>query len=202
MVDVDVYDADRMKVVEDANLVSGVIDENKHLIMTRHNGTPLDAGLLPSADASRVALIAYKSLTIAGGAINPTPGLNILQDIDATNMVFSFIAPTSGKVLIRLSARVEGINSGGGPGGGNIYWGLRDDATLADIAVTPQLVWQDLDYLNDKQSYRESAEFRIFWLTPGVAYTYRWAQKNTGVGTYGTSRGGSGASVMEVYSLP
>lgn len=39
--------AERMLEIEGASVISGLIDENNHLILTRYDGTTIDAGLLP-----------------------------------------------------------------------------------------------------------------------------------------------------------
>lgn len=44
MATVTVFTAERMTEIEDANIVSGAINEAGHLILNRHDGTPLDMG--------------------------------------------------------------------------------------------------------------------------------------------------------------
>lgn len=46
MAEVTVYDAARMKAIEDNTVVNGSINANNHLILTRHDGTTIDAGSL------------------------------------------------------------------------------------------------------------------------------------------------------------
>lgn len=49
MAEVTVYDAERMKAIEDASVVNGEIDVNGHLVLTRFDESEIDAGLVASS---------------------------------------------------------------------------------------------------------------------------------------------------------
>lgn len=130
-------------------------------------------------------VLAYKAYSAGTSATNST---TTLTDVDATNLAVTFTAPTSGKVLIRLTAVC------GGSGTQGIYWGLRDGTTTIANNLLRTTVANDIS----------SLAIPITGLTPGNVYTYKWAHRVGGVSTsittyFGTS---STIAVMEAHALP
>lgn len=201
MAEVTVYGADRMKEIEDASVVNAEIDFDDHLILTRFDGIPIDAGPLPDVIATDFGIIAYQSFEIAGGDVLAPTHASALSDVDGTNLKIPFVVPASGKVLVRLNALVRMKDNSS-----QMLWGLRDNTTLADVGVTHQLVAYNQGNTVNEKAYRATAEFVVTGLTPGEAKNYRWGHRQTSssaTSAYKTSRGtAGGASVMTVLALP
>lgn len=111
-------------------------------------------------------------------------------DVDTTNLVLRFIAPPSGRVLVRLSANAdtEAVDN-------RMVWNLRSGG--ADVSGTAQTVLRNSN--NDRTMYSRV----IGNLTPGTSYSYTWGWRTTG----GTSRillgaGEFGQGIMEVWEVP
>lgn len=117
-----------------------------------------------------------------------------LTDVDATNLAVTFTAPSTGKVLVRLSA-VSLTNAVEQPA----YWGLRVGA--ADVADSTVNAGADGGSTIDQAASRA---ILVTGLTSGTSYTYKWAQKtsNGAYTTYTRYGGLSGGAVMEVWSAP
>lgn len=193
------YTAARMKEIEDASVVNAEINAEDHLIFTRHDGSEIDAGLLPSADSANIGLIAVKSIEVAGD-VTATAGVTALSDVDAANMFVTFEVPDSGKVLVRLSGLVR-VNGGTAGTGGALYWGLREGAVDVGDAAG-QLVWATAAALSSQQSISCTVAILVTGLTPGATKTYKWAHRNPGTGTYQTHKGSTTTAVMEVIAVP
>lgn len=115
-------------------------------------------------------------------------------DVDATNLVVSFTAPPSGKVLVRLSALFSTPGSGQ-----NSWWNLRSGSSdVVDSEVY-------LSNIAASTASFFSPSVRISGLTPGTAYTWKWGAKNSGgsanlyVGR--TASVPQGPAVMEVWAV-
>lgn len=149
-------------------------------------GTPAGGG--GSGTASLLAYTRYNPGTQA--AVNATTTSYV--DIDATNLTVTFTAPSSGRVIVVLSAQVNQLTNGSG-----YYWGLRSGGSL--VANSNCLI---LYHQNSETHYRPSMRVVIDGLTPSTSYTYTWAHMR-GFGTatcqtiYG---GGADPAVMEVWS--
>jgi hypothetical protein len=114
-------------------------------------------------------------------------------DVDATNLAVTFVAPPSGKVIVRLSA-LGGISGANG----QMYWGLRSGTT--------DLLDSQVDGLNSTQTnMMVSVPLQISGLTPGTTYTYKWSWRVVLAGSTPTGRifagSGAGQAIMEVQAV-
>lgn len=109
-------------------------------------------------------------------------------DMDATNLAVSFIAPVSGKVLVRFSCFFDNNL------GGNSYWTLREGGAV--IGNCNQL----MSY-SSLHEYMGVACFEVTGLTPGSHHTYKWGGV-VGSGTMRLYTGPTyGAATMEVVAV-
>lgn len=111
-------------------------------------------------------------------------------DVDATNLIVTFTAPTSGAVIVSLSATAVGAAST------EINWGMRDGTTLIANSVG------QMSYSGGQ--YRMTHRFLVSGLTPSTSYTWKWAHARlTGGSTVNTLWGGApgvGGALIEVWS--
>lgn len=132
-----------------------------------------------------LAVTAYRP----GSEQNKTTTSTSFVDADATNLAVTFTAPSSGKVLVRLSSRA-GMSVTTSFGG----WGLREGSTVvAD---------QQVMFTGNTQRY--AATFYVTGLTPGNSYTYKWAfVSGHTTATHTITMGGgltaAGQALMEVW---
>lgn len=139
-------------------------------------------------DVGIIACTAYNPGTLAAYTTTATTD----GDVDATNLAVTFTAPTSGKVLVRLSG-LTGINSTTY----QLMWGLRESSTsLAASQVN--------GFVDANKNVFLSAPMVITGLTPGSSHTYKWSWYTTGASSTGRLYAGgiAGAAVMEVSALP
>lgn len=193
------YTAARMKAIEDATVVNAEIDEDNHLIFTRFDGTEIDTGILPSADAAQLGTIGLSVSEVSGDVTAPA-GVLTLSDVDATNLAVTFEVPDSGSVLVRLTGLIR-INGGTAGTGGAMYWGLREGSSDVGDPLG-QLVYVQFENLPGQRSLAQTCAVLITGLTPGVTKTYKWAHRNPGTGTYQTHKGSTTTAVMEVIAIP
>lgn len=152
------------------------------------SGTPAWA-----SEAGR--LLAYKSNN-TGGVYSTSSAT--LADVDATNMVVSFTVPSTGNVLIRLTAMVDTTV---GTAGQYLHWGLRESTTNIG---TSQAVTRAPN-VNGRLGV---AVIPVTGLTPGDAKTYKWShamtQASAATGrTYAGAGGGDQPfATMEVWAAP
>lgn len=93
---------------------------------------------------------------------NFTTASATFADMDATNLKVTFTAPSSGKVLVTLSANVQA-------GTTTVYsYNLRDGS--GDVAGTTQPVL----YNQNTAFFKVSAPIYVTGLTPGQSYTWKW----------------------------
>jgi hypothetical protein len=110
-------------------------------------------------------------------------------DMDATNLVVTFTAPASGKVMVELSGILE--VTGSSPGA----WSLRSGTSTVKACMVGT-------------GYRyATARFYITGLTPGDSYTYKWGYYRIGstgeVRLYTGGNGGTvGNALMVVTAMP
>jgi hypothetical protein len=113
-----------------------------------------------------------------------------LADVDATNLVLAFTPPSSGKVLIVLSAFADKPSNGGG------FWGLRDSG--GDIASS---VAQVADAVGATVALRPS--YRLLFTGLSGAKSWKWAYSRAVSGSWSMYAGGdAGAAVMEAWAVP
>lgn len=128
----------------------------------------------------RPALLAYVE-SITGAWRNSTS--TTFEDVDATNLVVTFVAPASGSVVVELSALASCVQTTP-----DIYWTMRDGTVdvhagvgVKSGAATPADQWE-----------RCQAVFRVTGLTPGKSYTWKWAHRtSTAATTVRTYAGGA-----------
>ena len=145
-----------------------------------------------SEQESRATLLAQKFYNPTTTATLSTSASNTVQDIDATNLVITFVAPASGAVYVRLTAWAFV-----GAEGQFLAWTLRDGTT--ELTNVRQGVTQSAT------AGRRTVEILVTGLSPGQTYTWKWAHIVNGgsvgsirVGDQGTSTA-AGAAVMQVY---
>lgn len=136
-------------------------------------------------------IIAYNSYN-PGTLANYSTSSTTAVDLDATNMAVTFTAPSSGKVLVRLTAQATTNNTAA-----QYWWGLRESTTLIAIGVATY---------GNIQGVR-TQEFVLTGLSAG-SHTYKWAHfvsnaAHSGVCYVGgpMSTSGVGAATMTVTSL-
>lgn len=110
-------------------------------------------------------------------------------DADAANLVVSFVAPSSGRVLIYLSAIAFKWTTGAA------YWNLRSGTTnVADTRgwVVPSGVGASARYVYP---------IPVFGLTPRTSYTYKWGVASSDSNATDIYAGAQlyGPAVMEVW---
>lgn len=145
----------------------------------------------PTPAGGGVELLAYKEHTAGDETTTSTS----LADLDATNAVVTFTAPSSGNVLIRLTAVVAPPQTAGG----YVSWGLRESTTDIEGAVGESIA--------ARAAAATTVEYRsasMVWvrtgLTPSSSYTYKWSWA-TSTGTGNQKANASAPSVMEVWSV-
>jgi hypothetical protein len=135
-----------------------------------------------------LALLRYAPATEEIKSTNSTS----FVDLDATNLVVTFVVPASGAVLVRLTSHVS--LSGAVDG----RWNLRESSS--DVAGT------DEEVLDGGNNCRVTTLHRVSGLTPGNSHTYKWGHAVVGVGTVSEKMGGvivsddGGAAYMEVWA--
>lgn len=139
-------------------------------------------------------LLAIKSYN-PNPAVSVTNGTTTEADVDATNLVITFTAPASGKVIVRLCAA---CNLAGATA---VIWILRTTAGVivpgSRSQVTGTATWT-----------RPGYAALITGLTPSASYTWRWgfhvsADTATATIAYGdnpASTNPRGPAVMEVWA--
>lgn len=139
--------------------------------------------------AGLIGLTAYNPVSATVVARNSAT----FADVDATNLVVSFVAPPSGRVLVHLSASA---NSDVGAAS-IVQWNLRD--SVGDVANTKVYVTGvSQGYIGVTRSIYVSG------LTPGTTYTWKWGLAVEVVGGAGARiqyGGATGAAVMEVWAV-
>ena len=107
---------------------------------------------------------------------------NTLGDIDATNAIITFTAPTSGKVLVRLSCTLEG-------GGSLSRLGLRESTTTIEESIA---------FSSTDSDSNRSVPFYLTGISGG-SHTYKAAFR-TNSSTLSVIGGPSfGSLVLEVW---
>lgn len=147
-------------------------------------GTPWRLTDILDQDGNGSGLIGYNSY---GGVQDYTTSSTSGVDVDATNMKVSFVAPPSGKVLVRLTAvcyNTSGVASG--------LWGLREGGADLTYALA----------IGSTSGFSVSRNLEVSGLTPGAAKTYKWAFKVNGGTTHHLITGGdNGIATMEVLAV-
>jgi len=110
-------------------------------------------------------------------------------DVDATNMAVTFTVPTSGRVLVRLSAMTY-----------NFANTLAHTWTIRSGSTTVAKRQQSYVQTGNPIGFPGSASFYITGLTAGASVTYKWGHFVDAGGNGRTYAGGAvGPAVMEVW---
>lgn len=116
----------------------------------------------------------------------------VFADLDATNLSVTFVAPPSGRVLVRLTAQANADI----PGNDHL-WNLRDAS--GDVAGS------QMNACSSSNAYfSASPAVRMTGLTPGVSYTWKWGwavRVTGGLGARIRYGGYVGPAIMEVWAV-
>ena len=156
------------------------------------------SGVKWAAAGSSSAVLAqkiYNPGTLASYTITATSQ----TDVDATNLAVTFTAPSSGNVLVTLTAGFQ-IPNGAASAYTTLYWGLRESTTLIfesfmfGGAFLSSAAWDQMG----------TARFVVTGLTSGSSHTYKWGHRlDTASKTAKLYAGGTvGMAVMTVETLP
>lgn len=149
-------------------------------------GVAWEAPAAGGAGSGLLALTHYNPAVV----VDKAPESSTLVDMDAANLVITFVAPASGRVLIALAARTSVVNTA-------LEWNLREGTS--DVPDTRATV----AYLSGtaQNAGRTTHRAVVSGLTPGASYTYKWGHARA-AGTSASTRygGGEGSAVMEVWS--
>ena len=128
-----------------------------------------------------LAVVSYNPATQGGGSNSST---SIWAAADSTNLTISFTAPTSGKVLARLTGYGAGVSSFGS-------WGLLTHGTTTSLVS---------GYINStvNTDYAVSKAFLVTGLTSGNSYQYDWGLLAASV--ICESGNNYGPATMEIWS--
>ncbi len=157
-------------------------------VWTLAEAVPTTAGLGIGGGASELIGLAYyrpaTDVVIANGSSTT------MADVDATNLHVPFLAPASGRVLVKMNALA---NSGANHG----LWNVRDSS--GDIADTLQYM---ASYGGAFLNYYTVV---VEGLTPGASYDWKWGIGHSSGGGGGMDLYGGpefGQATMEVWSAP
>jgi uncharacterized protein (UPF0333 family) len=166
------------------------IDSTSHQLSRKNSsGTVVN---LETNQAAASSLLAVGLYAPSAQTIYSITGTS-MADVDATNMIVTFTAPASGKILVRLNAFADETSVG------EFYWGLRESSSDISGSIT--------------RIIRETGSDRYvsmpIYLT-GVSagsHTYKWsAAVSTGTSRIiiqdGSATGKWGPAIMEVWSAP
>jgi hypothetical protein len=131
-------------------------------------------GVKWASPAGGSGLLAYIQYAPTGGTeYSSASGTPVT--VDATNLTVSFTAPSSGKVLVRLTGAGEIDNVGI-----DAYWCLLDHTSHAQVGNTSFVGWG----ISGGNVSLASPVFLITGLVPGTVYQYDWGYFNSGGGSY------------------
>jgi hypothetical protein len=140
------------------------------------------------------ALLAYTSYN-PGTATTTSTTSTTGADVDATNLSVTFTVPSTGRVVVVLSALAYTVGASD-----NYWWNLRTTAP-ANVAGTQRII-------TNANTWMAAHTHRcvITGLTPGASVTYRWGHGvATGTGNIRYGSNGSnlfGQALMEVWVAP
>jgi hypothetical protein len=130
----------------------------------RGNGT----AKLPNGSAGGCLGAAMLNLT---ADISSTATAAAPDDVDAANLVVTFVAPPSGMVLVMLSGQFSGS------GGWDFYWGVREGA---GTALAGQCVWSAG---GPAAPFATTVVIFVTGLSAGT-HTLKWCHYSNGSGTH------------------
>lgn len=144
---------------------------------------PSPGGSLPQQNSS--GLLAHATSSSSGTTTSPT-----YVDFDATWNA-TFIAPGSGKVLVRIAVFLTGDSTGV-----DIWMGLRSG--VSDVSGSAQRVFTPAAV--NRPYVRTHYSAVISGLIPGTQYSWKpsWRVNPSGTGTWD---GSTGAALLEVWSV-
>lgn len=128
-------------------------------------------------------ILATHAYAAGSDTVLHTQGTATLTDVDATNAAITFTAPSSGNVLVRVSA-LEARS-----GSGSTHWGIREgSSTIAEAFV--------LD--GSATGIRNRAEFIVSGIAAG-SHTYKFAHRSSSNNDVVYSGPANGQVILEVY---
>ena len=143
-----------------------------------------------AATGGILAYKAYEPSTLA----SYTTTIATVADVDATNLIVTFTAPSSGKVLVKFSGL-----SGLAATSAVLEWQVRDGSTTVGM----QQMGAAIAGTSNLQLH---ATFVITGLTASTSYTYKWGWRLSAATTtgrlYAGGTGTTGPAVMEIHALP
>lgn len=140
-------------------------------------GSPLDRKVTVGNLRGPGAILAHKSHSPASNyAVSATSA----TDVDATNLVVTFVAPTSGSVLVDVACVVQQEPTG------NMFLYLRESSTtVATRRITNNNFSATAGSGGTDPALQNAvlARFEVTGLTPGSSHTYKLAASvSTGTG--------------------
>lgn len=182
-------------------LGSGGVADSLNICLKDASGNYVWHDLVASSGGgSSTGLLGAKSynpvnVTVLSTTVNTTN----FQDVDATNLVVAFTAPTSGSVLLRLTGLVS---RSGTSANFDVYWNVRD--STGDVTgVGARVLTSTGLYIPASMSQVVSG------LVPGQSYSWKWGQRASVAGADWQAQlrvggpvatAGYGAATMEVWS--
>lgn len=140
-----------------------------------------------SVEAKAGTLLAYKSYGDTDAAYFTDS--TTLADVDATNLAVAFNAPTSGKVLVRLTAPVFADSQ-------EVAFGVRESTT--DVVPKRQVVGIGGGPFDGVVS----VVYEITGLTPASAHTYKFAWAAAEAQLFADVNNGRGPATIEIIAAP
>lgn len=181
------------KAVYTADLAAGVYVAEAYDVKTFYSSRA--TGVFDAAGAT-AALVDAETLPgqVLGvdfyGGANYFIDSTTLSDVDATNLAVTFNAPSSGNVLVRLTAYTFSDS-------GLVYFGIRESSS----DVVPKRAV--LNGTGGAVEHVASVEFVVTGLTPAAAHTYKFACAASVEGQISADTSSDyPAAVMQVIALP
>lgn len=138
-------------------------------------------------NGSLLAVTSYDPVSLA--TYTTTSGTS--SDADATNLAATFTVPTSGNVLVRLTALGQ-VSAGSGA----MFWQVRESTSVVSGD-------QQVCNATTAQNASRTTALRITGLTPGDSKTYKWGFHRDGTATGVFYAGGvAGPAVIEIWASP
>jgi hypothetical protein len=198
---------DISKIVADFDAVlttiNGLLDDdniaNLGISLTKLKASGAAAGEVPvwsgTAWAKGRALLAFVQYAPASPQTLTTSTTANFVDIDATNLIFSFVAPPSGKVLVRALGDLNGGSSN------RMLMNIRDSG--GDVAGTDHCIG-GVGASSDMRL--KPMMFYKTGLTPGTTYNWKlgWKVESAGTNTWHVGDGTAGdrnPAYIEVWAV-
>lgn len=182
-------------------LGSGGVADSLNICTKDASGNYVWCNLLAAASGSgSTGLLAAKSYNPASiTSLSSTANTTTFQDIDATNLAVTFMAPASGQVLLRLTGLVSRTGTSANT---DVYWNVRDSS--GDVSGVGARV------LTSTGSYLTATTSQVIsGLVPNQSYTWKWGHRTATAGADwqanlrvggSVATAGYGPATMEIWS--